>query len=259
MLSSTSSLATFSKAAFSNRSQSSTSRYCSPLVAPHADSSFFRKRSSSSSCWGAKRGRGGFLPPHHPGQSLGSGGGVSAPKGILRAGSVFFAGLLQPFVFCHEGLGVVAASRNLSLLSLIVLQIHHPEGGVSASSDASEFQMVSSVHSVRQSLPIHGSLLWSLRGSSGLHAGHGSGSEFLTVLELASALSARLANSGILPRVGSSFSEDGPPVVQFSRNSRQLRVVSACVAAEDFSSSEFYWTLSVSGLLQPRNESTSFS
>ena len=67
---------------------------------------------------------------------------------------------------------------NLSLLYLIVLRIHHPEGGVSASSDASEIQIVSSVHGVRQSLPIHGSLLWSLRGSAGLHAGHGSGSEF---------------------------------------------------------------------------------
>ena len=65
--------------------------------------------------------------------------------------------------------------------------------------------------------------------------------------------------SGVLPRVGSSFSEDGPPVVQFSRNSRPLRVVSACVASEDVSSSESYWTLSVSGLLQPRNVSTSLS
>ena len=138
-------------------------------------SSFFRKRPSSSSCRCAKWGRGGFLPPHHPGQSLGSGGGVSAPKGSLRAGSTFFAGLLQPFVFCHEGLGVVAASNNLSLLNLIVLKIHHSEGGVSASSDASEIQIVSSVHGVRQSLPIHGSLLRSLRGSAGLHAGHGSG------------------------------------------------------------------------------------
>ena len=61
---------------------------------------------------------------------------------------------------------------------------------------------------------------------------------FSTVLDSASALSARLANSGVLPRVGSSFSEGGPPVVQFSRNSRQLRGVSACVASEDVSSSE---------------------
>ena len=47
--------------------------------------------------------------------------------------------------------------------------------------------------------------------------------------------------------------------MQFSRNSHQLREVSTCVASEDFSFSESYWTLSVSGLLQPRNESTSFS
>ena len=118
LLSFTSSLATFSKAAVSNRSQGGTSRYSSPLDAPLAGSSFFRKRPSSSSCWGAKRGRGGFLLPHHPGQSLGSGGGVSAPKGSLRAGSAFFAGLLQPFVFCHEGLGVVAASiKSLAFVS----------------------------------------------------------------------------------------------------------------------------------------------
>ena len=111
-LSSTSSLATV----VSDRPQGGTNRYISPLVAPRADSSFFRKRPSSSSCWGAKRDRGGFLLPHHPGQSLGPGGAVSAPKGSLRAGSAFFAGLLQPFAFYHEGLGVVAASINLSLL-----------------------------------------------------------------------------------------------------------------------------------------------
>ena len=69
----------------------------------------------------------------------------------------------------------MAASVNLSLLNLIVLKFHHSEGGVSASSGASEIQIVSSVHGVRQSLPIHGSLLWSLRGSAGLHEGHGSG------------------------------------------------------------------------------------
>ena len=112
LLSSTSSLVTLSKAAVRNRSQGGTSRYSSPLDAPRADSSFFRKHPSSPSCRGAKRGRGSFLPPHHPGQSLGSGGGVSAPKGSHRAGSAFFAGLLQPFVFCHEGLGVVAASNK---------------------------------------------------------------------------------------------------------------------------------------------------
>ena len=37
----------------------------------------------------------------------------------------------------------------LSLLYFIVLKIHHPEGGVSAISDASVIQIVSSVHGVR--------------------------------------------------------------------------------------------------------------
>ena len=259
MLSSTSSLATLSQAAVDNRFQGGTSRYNSPLDAPLAGSSFFRKRLSSSSCRCTKRGRGGLLPPHHPGQSLGSGGGVSAPKGSLRAGSALFAGLLQPFVFCHEGLGVVAASNYLSLLNLIVLKIHHSEGGVSASSDASKIQMVSSVHGVRQSLPIHGSLLWSLRGSAVFTWVMAPISEFLHSLGCGFGLICTTGYSGVLPRVGSSFSEDGPPVVQFSRNSRQLREVSACVASEDVSSSECYWTLSISGLLQPRNLSTSLS
>ena len=47
--------------------------------------------------------------------------------------------------------------------------------------------------------------------------------------------------------------------MQLSWNSRQLREVSACFTSEDVSSSESYWTLSVSGLIQPRNESTSLS
>ena len=54
----------------------------------------------------------GLLSPHHPGQSLGAGGGVSAPEGSHRAGSASFAGLLQPLVCSHEGLGVVAASNR---------------------------------------------------------------------------------------------------------------------------------------------------
>ena len=50
---------------------------------------------------GAKWDRGGFLPPHHPGKRLGPDGAISAPKGSLRSGSAFFAGLLQPF--CLSG------------------------------------------------------------------------------------------------------------------------------------------------------------
>ena len=57
-------------------------------------------------------------------------------------------------------------------------KIHHPEGSVSAFSDASVIRIVSSVHGVRQSLSVLGALLWSLRGSAGLPTGHDSGSEF---------------------------------------------------------------------------------
>ena len=51
-----------------------------------------------------------------------------------------------------------------------------------------------------------------------------------------------------------SFSEDVPLVVQLSRDSRRLGDVSACGASVVISSSESYWTLLVSGLLQPGNE-----
>ena len=106
---------------------------------------------------------------------LAPGDAVSAPKGSLQAGSAFFAGLLQPFVLYQQGLGVVAA--NINSLAF-VHKLHHPEGSVSAFSDASVFRILSSVHGVWQSFPILGSLLGSLHGSAGLHTGHGSGSEF---------------------------------------------------------------------------------
>ena len=84
-------------------------------------------------------------------------------------------GYYSRLFFYHEGLGVVAASiESLAF----VRKIHQPEGSVSTFSDASIFRIVSSVHGVRQSLPILSSLLGSLRGSAGFHAGHGSGSEF---------------------------------------------------------------------------------
>ena len=139
------------------------------------------------------------MPPHHPDKRLGPDGAVSAPKGSLRSGSSFFARLLQPFCLYQEVLAVVAA--NIKFLAF-VSKIHHPEGSVSAFSDASVFRILSSVHGVWRSFPILGSLLGSLHGSTGLQAGHGSGSEFFsTVLNSASAFSARLARSGVLPRV----------------------------------------------------------
>ena len=69
---------------------------------------------------------------------------------------------------------MAASIKSLAFLC----KIHHPEGSVSALFDTSVFQIVSTVHGVRQSLLVLGSLLGSLRGSKGLHAGHGSGLEF---------------------------------------------------------------------------------
>ena len=100
-------------------------------------------------------------------------------KSLLQQGAIELAPLSSlgyySRCFCHKALGSWRPVINLSPLNLIVLKIHHPVGAVSVSFDASKFLIVSSVHGVRQSLPIHGSLLWSLRGSAGLHAGHGSG------------------------------------------------------------------------------------
>ena len=189
------------------------------------------------------------MPPHHPGKSLGTGGAVSAPKGSLRAGSAFFAGLLQPFVLYQQGLGVVAA--NINSLAF-VRKIHHPEGSVSAFSDASVLRILSSVHGVRQSFPI---LSTAPQVFTRVMAPVRS---FLHSLGFGFSL---ICTTGSFRRPESrfSYSEDVPLVVQFSRKSRRLGEVSACGASVVISSSESYWTLLVSGLLQPGNESASFS
>ena len=59
LLSSTSSLASISKAASKSKSQGGSSKYTSPLDAPRPGTSGFRKRSSSPYRRGSKRGRGG--------------------------------------------------------------------------------------------------------------------------------------------------------------------------------------------------------
>ena len=64
----------------------------------------------------------GLLSQHHPGQSLGAGGGVSAPEGSHRAGFASFAGLLQPFVRSHKASGLWRPVIDLSLLNLKVLK-----------------------------------------------------------------------------------------------------------------------------------------
>ena len=139
------------------------------------------------------------MPPHHPGKSLGPGGAVSAPKGSLRADSTFFAGLLQSFVLYQEGLGVVAA--NIKSLAF-VRKIHHPERSVSAFFRCIRIPdtFFGSWRSAKFSSSwlfawVSLRLRWSSRGSW-LRFG-----VFSTVLDSASALSAQLANSGVLPRV----------------------------------------------------------
>ena len=69
-----------------------------------------------SSCWGAKRDRGGFLPPHHLGKSLAPGGTVSAPKGNLRAGSAFLLGYYSRLFYINKALG---SWRPILILSLL--------------------------------------------------------------------------------------------------------------------------------------------
>ena len=131
----------------------------------------------------------GLLSSYHPGQSLDAGGGVSAPEGSHRVGSAFFAGLLQPLICSHEGLGVVAASNrsftvesqgtqntiqdgDSPICSVVSSQwrldgLHRSKGCISSSSNASGIQKVPSVHGIRQSLPIQGSLLTYLRNQGG--------------------------------------------------------------------------------------------
>ena len=66
-------------------------------------------------------------------------------KGAFELAPVSSLGYYNRLFFYHEVLGVVAASiKSLSF----VRKIHHPEGSVSAFSDASVFRIVSSVHGV---------------------------------------------------------------------------------------------------------------
>ena len=96
-------------------------------------------------------------------------------KGAFELAPLSSLGYYSRLFLYQEGLGVVTA--NIKSLAF-VRKIHHPEGSVFAFSDASVFRILSSVHGVRPSFPVRGSLLRSLHGSTGLHAGLGSGSEF---------------------------------------------------------------------------------
>ena len=107
--------------------------------------------------------------------------------------------------------------------------LHRSQRCVSSGSNASGIQEVSKVHGVRQSVPIQGPLLWSVHGSAGLHAGHGSGfGNSPQSWRSTSMLPGRLADAGVLPGAGPTCSEDSSPVVQLFGDCRQLGEVSAC-------------------------------
>ena len=167
MLSFISSLATLFKAAVKIKSQGGTNRYNTPLYAPREGSSGFRKCPASPFFSELEAGSWrvfAFTPS-----------GTKVVDSLLQKGAIELAPL--PSLGYYSRLFIVMKASwswrpviDLSLLNLIVLKIRHPEGCVSASSNASGIQIVASVHGVRQSLPIQGSLLWSLRSSSGLRA-----------------------------------------------------------------------------------------
>ena len=101
-----------------------------------------------------KRGRGGFLPPHHRDKSL-----AQVVESLLQKGAIELAPL--PLLGYYSRLFIVMKASgswrpvmDLSPLNLFVFRIHHPEGCVRK---VYQFQ----------------ALLWSLCGSAGLDAGHG--------------------------------------------------------------------------------------
>ena len=217
--------------------------------------------------------------PIPPGQSLGAGSGVSAPEGSHRAGSTSFSRLLQPSVCGDEGLGVVASGNRpfsfesqgvedtvqdgyYPVHSVVSPQrgldgLHRSQRCLSSDSNPSGFQEVSEVYGLRQGLSVQGPLLRSVHGSAGLHPGHGSGFGYFTQFRhSSSSLSGRLADSGILPRAGSPVFEDSASSLQLSGDCRQLGEVTACSDSKDLLSGSPVGLGSVSGLLQPRNESS---
>ena len=193
----------------------------------------------------------GLLSQLHPGQGLGAGSGVSASERSHRTGSTSFPGLLQRAVCYDEGLRVVATHhRPLSLEPHGVKDavqdgdppfhpvvcpqggldgLHRPSGCISSNSNPSGIQKISTVHGLREGLPIQDPLFWSSHGSTSLCAGHGSGfGNSSQSWHSAPPLSGRLADSGILPRAGSPVFKDSAPTLQLSGDRRQLGEIPAC-------------------------------
>ena len=197
----------------------------------------------------------GLLSHFHPGQSLGAGSGVSAPKRSDQIGSASFTGLLQPVIYDDEGVGVVVTNDRPFPVEPTGVQntvqdgdypVHSvvsPQGGLDgllgpqrcifSNSSSSGIQEISQVHDPRECLPILGPLFRSLYGPAGLRAGHGSSFKNSSQSwREATPLSGRLANSGVLPGAGYSCSEDSSSLMQPPGDCRQLGEVPACSNSE---------------------------
>ena len=181
----------------------------------------------------------------HQGQGLGGGGSLFVGEGSNRAGSSPVSGLLQP-VFCgDEGLGVVEAGHRPLVTesegSEDIFQdgdspvgtpfgsswrldgVSRLEGCVLAGSDASRVSQVPRIHSLREGVPVQGSLLWSVHGTSGFHTGHGSCFGFSSPFRHStSSISRRLADPSFFPGAGSPCSGYSAPALSLAGNRRQL-------------------------------------
>ena len=191
-----------------------------------------------------------LLPQLHPGQSFGAGSGVAASEGSYRVGSTSFSRLLQPSFCGDESLRVLADGNQPFLTksqgvedtiqdgdypvhSVVSPQrgldgLHRPQRHISPGSNPPGFQEVSEIHGLQQGLPIQGPLLRPVHSSAGLYPGHGSGFDYFTFSRHpSSAVSGRMADSGVLPRAGSPVFEDNPSTLQLSGDCRQLGEVTA--------------------------------
>ena len=186
-----------------------------------------------------------LLPQLHQGQGFGGRSEFSSGERSTRASSSSLSRLLQPYVCGDEGLRVVETSDRPFVTKPEgvedVLQdgdspvgpvVRPPwrldgvsglEGRLFAGSDASGISQIPQVRGVWEGLPVQGSLLWPLHGSTGLHTGHGSGVSFSTSGGYSSpSLLGQLAHPGLLQGAGSPCSGVSPPALPGAGNRRQL-------------------------------------
>ena len=189
-----------------------------------------------------------LLPQLHQGQGFGGGSQFSSGERSDRTSSSSFSRLLQPSVCGDEGLRVVETGDRPFVAEPDdfedVLQdgdspvgptwrldgVSQLEGRLFAGSDASGISQVPQVRGVWEGLPVQGSLLWPLHGSTGLHTGHGSGVSFSTsggYSSSSSSLLGRLAHPGFLQGAGSPCSGVSPPALPGTGYRRQLGEVSS--------------------------------